>query len=64
MVYAILGLATLVLAVVAATPNVDLPTWTDITIAVLAALGFTGAAANTRDRTDVLDDAFDGHSEV
>lgn len=62
-VYAILGLATLILGVVLATPGVDFPAWLDTVIAVLAALGFTGAAANARDRSDVLDDAYDGHSE-
>lgn len=52
-VYAILGLATLVLGVVAATPDVDMPAWVDTVIAVLAALGFGGAVANTRDRYEV-----------
>jgi hypothetical protein len=52
-VYAILGLATLVLGIVAATPDVDLPSWVDTVIAVLAALGFGGAATLTRDLPEV-----------
>jgi hypothetical protein len=45
-VYAILG-------IVAATPDVDLPSWVDTVIAVLAALGFGGAATLTRDLPEV-----------